>query len=234
VKSVAVIQHVANDGPGYFAVWLQQHGIPLQVFQMYSGDCLPADISDYSGLCILGGPMSANDPLPYFDKLLHLVQDATRLDIPVIGHCLGGQLMSRALGGTVQVSENVEIGWSDLEVTHSVASDWLSPLEPLRLFQWHSESFSVPPGAIKILSGKHCANQAFVFGEKHLGMQFHCEVDAAKVQDWLLAGAQEIQSCASPAVGNIDDILRSLDEDIAHSQHIASQLYSRWALALKR
>jgi GMP synthase-like glutamine amidotransferase len=233
VKSVAVIQHVANDGPSYFATWLKQRGVPLQVFHMYCGDSLPADINAHSGLCILGGPMSANDPVPYFDKLRQMVRDAIQLDVPVIGHCLGGQLMSRALGGTVQASDNVEIGWGDLQTTHPAASEWIGSLTPLRLFQWHSESFTIPPGATQILRGQHCVNQAFVLGGRHLGMQFHCEVDAVKVQEWLLAGAVEMQHSTSPAVGDAQAILRTLDKDIAHSQHIASRLYSRWAIALK-
>jgi len=233
VKPVAVIQHVANDGPQLLATWLKQQGIPLQVFRMFQGDRLPSDIGAHSGLCILGGPMSANDPLPYFDDLIHLVRIATRLDVPVIGHCLGGQLLSRAMGGTVQAAENIEIGWSELELTHPAATDWLGSLAPLRLFQWHSESFSIPPGAVQILRGKHCANQAFVMGDKHLGMQFHCEVDAAKVRDWLIVDAAEMQRCTSPAVGNTERILRTLDTDIAHSQRIASKLYSQWAVGLK-
>ncbi|MDE2417736.1 MAG: type 1 glutamine amidotransferase [Burkholderiales bacterium] len=178
--------------------------------------------------------MSANDPVPYFGNLLQLVRNATQLDVPVIGHCLGGQLMSRALGGTVQASENMEIGWSDLEAVSPEAAQWLGTSEPVRLFQWHAESFSIPPGATHLLRGQHCRNQAYVLGGRHLGMQFHCEVDAPKVREWLIAGAGEIHSCASPGVGQVETILCSLDLDLAHSQRIASHLYRRWASGLKR
>lgn len=234
MKEVGIVQHVANDGPSYFATWLQNASIPFRVFQMHAGDALPASIADFSGLCILGGPMSANDPLHCFPALLQSIRDARARRIPVIGHCLGGQLMSRALGGTVQASPAKEIGWSDLQPIHPRASEWFGAHAPLRLFQWHGESFSIPPEAIPLLRGEHCPNQAYVVDDIHLGMQFHCEVDAPKVREWLLAGAEEIASCASAGVQTAKTILPTLSRDIAASQAIASRIYGRWAQHLRR
>jgi GMP synthase-like glutamine amidotransferase len=98
MKTIAIIQHLANDEPAYFGSWLQAQGLPFTVFHMFDGATLPARARDHSGWCILGGAMSANDPLPYFDDLLARIREAVAQDIPVIGHCLGGQLMARALG----------------------------------------------------------------------------------------------------------------------------------------
>ena len=146
--------------------------------------------------------MSANDPLPYFEDLLKRIREAVAKDIPVIGHCLGGQLMARALGGTVQMSEHVEIGWSDLQVIHESGAQWFGPEAQvgtrLPLFQWHGESFSIPSGAQWLVQGRHCAHQAFSVGSKHLAMQFHCEVDEAKVRTWLELDADELCGGASP------------------------------------
>lgn len=200
---------------------------------MFDGDRLPDDLQGYAGLCILGGPMSANDPLPYFEGLFKLVREAVELGIPVIGHCLGGQIMSRALGGTVQASPHVEIGWSELEACHRQAAQWVLPNVPLRLFQWHAESFSIPPGAIPILRGHHCTNQAYVLNDMHLGMQFHCEVDEAKLRTWLTEGSEEMRLSDSPGVGDIDAILRTLKEDLRLSQRLANRLYERWASGLR-
>ena len=180
--------------------------------------------------------MSANDPLPYFDDLLSRIQEAVAQDIPVIGHCLGGQLMARALGGTVQASEHMEIGWSDLEVIHTDGAQWFGAEARLGamlpLFQWHGESFSIPPGAQWLVQGRYCAHQAFAVNGKHLAMQFHCEVDEAKVRTWLELDAAELCAGTSPGVQQAAQILPMLTEDIARSQAVADHIYRRWAQSL--
>lgn len=232
---IAIVQHVANDGPSFFATWCAQNQLPVQVYAMHGGATLPRDMTSHSGLCILGGPMSANDPLPYFAQLFALIRESFALDKPVIGHCLGGQLISRALGGTVQASEHAEIGWSTLEATDAaLALEWFGPGTEHVLFQWHGESFSIPPGAQQVLHGTHCRNQAYVFGNIHLGMQFHCEVDEPKVRAWIVEGHQEMRDSHSPGVQAPSTILDTLALDIAASQALARRIYQRWALGLSR
>jgi GMP synthase-like glutamine amidotransferase len=210
------------------------HHIPVQVLRMFGGDALPAQITEYSGLCVLGGPMSANDALPYFAPLLDLIRDAMAQDVPVIGHCLGGQLMARSLGGSVKAAEKAEIGWSQLRPAHSQATQWFGNTDPLGLFQWHSESFSIPAGATLLVRGDMCHNQAYTVGDKHLGMQFHCEIDDAKVRDWLSVGAEEMQACVSPGAQSAQSILESLPGAMLRSHSIADHIYGRWARGLVR
>lgn len=232
---IAIVQHVANDGPSFFATWCTQNNLPFTVFAMHQDATLPASMDAHCGLCILGGPMSANDPLPYFSALFGLVREAVARDKPLIGHCLGGQLISRALGGTVQASEHAEIGWSPLQATDpTLAQEWFGPGPEHLLFQWHSESFSIPPGARQVLCGTHCHNQAYVLGNLHLGMQFHCEVDESKVRDWLIEGHQEIADSQSPGVHAAHTILETLPQDIAASQALADRIYHRWGQGLQR
>jgi GMP synthase-like glutamine amidotransferase len=232
MKTIAIIQHARHDGPGYLGTWLQMKGLAFEVYRMFEGDTLPPHASAHAGWCILGGPMSANDPLPYFDALLERIREAMAADIPVIGHCLGGQLMARALGGTVQASEHVEIGWSNLEVIHPDAKKWFGPDAQvgatLPLFQWHGESFSMPPGAQWLVRGAHCAHQAFAVGSKHLAMQFHCEVDEDKVRIWLELDAHELSGSDSPGVQQAVEIFPTLVADVARSQAIAGWIYGRW------
>ncbi|MBC7620258.1 MAG: type 1 glutamine amidotransferase [Candidatus Saccharibacteria bacterium] len=236
MKTIAILQHAVHDGPGYFGTWLQARGLAFKVYRMFEGDLLPPHASAHAGWCILGGPMSANDPLPYFDDLLERICEAVAQDIPVIGHCLGGQLMARALGGTVQMSEHVEIGWSDLQVVHENGAQWFGPKAQvgtrLPLFQWHGESFSIPLGAQWLVQGRHCAHQAFSVGSKHLAMQFHCEVDEAKLRTWLELDAHELCGSASPGVQQAVEILPTLTRDIARSQAIANCVYARWTQGL--
>ena len=232
---IAIVQHVANDGPSFFATWCRQSGLPTQTYAMHGGATLPDSLDGHSGLCILGGPMSANDPLPYFPQLFALIRESIAKDKPLIGHCLGGQLISRALGGTVQASEHAEIGWSKLQAAHApLAQEWCGPGPEYTFFQWHGESFSIPPGAQQVLAGPNCHNQAYVLGHLHLGMQFHCEVDEAKVREWIIEGHQEMSESNSPGVQTSQDLLPTLAPDIAASQALASHIYTRWAQGLKR
>lgn len=234
MRPVAIVQHLADDGPAFFATWLQARGIPFTLHRMHLGETLPGDILACAGLCILGGAMSANDPLPYYPRLLEQIRQAMAANIPVIGHCLGGQLMSRALGGSVQAAEHSEIGWTDLELARPEGVAWAGPHTPVRQFQWHSESFSIPAGATLLLRGTWCANQAFVVDDLHLGMQFHCEVDEAKLQEWLRDGADLMHRTPGPAVQPPETILHTLQQDLAHSQAIAHSLYTRWVQGLRR
>ncbi|WP_269532957.1 type 1 glutamine amidotransferase [Chitinimonas sp. BJYL2] len=227
MQPIAIIQHVADDGPAYFATWLEQQGHAYQVFRMDQGDDLPAHAADHAGWCVLGGPMSANDALPYYPLLFARLREAVDLRIPLIGHCLGGQIISRVLGGTVSASENVEIGWSDLRV-EAGGNAWLAGAAAARFFQWHGESFSIPLGAQRIMTGDYCANQAFVYDDIHLGMQFHCEVTEDKVRRWLVLGHDELIHSTSPAVQQAGALLPDLPASVALSQQMASALYARW------
>jgi GMP synthase-like glutamine amidotransferase len=232
MKPIAIAQHHADDGASYFATFMERAGLPYQVFHPYRGEALPQDISRYSGYCLLGGPMSANDDLAYLNTEIKLVLEALAAEIPVIGHCLGGQLIARALGGTVQAAENPEIGWVDLQIDEA-GSHWFGGRKQARLFQWHGESFSIPRDGRRIVSGAYCANQAFQIG-KHLAMQFHCEVEAAKVLTWLKNDRQELLSSAhSPAVQPPEALLATLEQDLAASQLVADDIYGEWIKGLK-
>jgi len=235
MNPILIIQHVADDGPSYFGTWLAQHGYPFDVRRMFAGDTLPASINAYSGLCVLGGPMSVNDAVPYFPALQSLIRVAIAADVPVIGHCLGGQMMAKALGGEITPSPHVEIGWSALTVASDrIAADWFGGNAAPVLFQWHGESFSIPADARRIVTGAYCPNQAFLVGDKHIGMQFHCEVDDEKVRQWLINGHDELINSQSPAVQQAAVILPDLASTLRVSQGIAAAIYARWATGLRR
>ena len=110
---VAIFRHSPTEGPGYFAIFLERHGIPWRLVAVDQGAAIPAAAGAFSGLCFMGGPMSVNDPLPWIDQACALIRDADAASIPVIGHCLGGQLMSKALGGQVTKNPVKEIGWGE-------------------------------------------------------------------------------------------------------------------------
>ena len=235
MKPVAIFRSARTEGPGYFATYLERRSIPWKIVALDEGEAVPRDARRFSGLVFMGGPMSVNDDLPWIIPALELVRDAVRKDVPVLGHCLGGQLMSRAFGGAVRANPVKEIGWGEVRVAdNGVARSWLGDLPAFESFHWHGETFSIPPGATRILESEHCANQAFAIG-KHLGMQCHVEMTEELVRLWLDSGNKEIQESArSPAVQAPDEIERDLPGRLGRLSEVANRLYDRWSEGLSR
>ena len=154
MKPVVIFRHAPTEGPGYFATYLSRNGVPWEIVKIDEGEPVPHDVKAFSGLAFMGGPMSVNDALPWIAAVLDLIRSALEADIPVVGHCLGGQLMARALGGTVTRHPIKEIGWGEITPTRtSLAKRWLGDdLTSFTGFHWHGESFSIPAGAERVLS----------------------------------------------------------------------------------
>jgi GMP synthase-like glutamine amidotransferase len=235
LKPVAIFQHGPTDGPGHFAIFLERHRIPFRVFNLPEGERVPGSASGFSGLGFMGGAMSVNDDIDWIAAELELIRDAVAKGIPVIGHCLGGQLLSKALGGVVSASPIKEIGWSAVESEdNTLAREWLGA-DPRRFvaFQWHGETFTIPPGGERILRSEHCPNQAYVVGDRHLGMQCHVEMTADMVEDWCATGGDEIAASRdSPAVHGPEAIRASMNQGLKELGDTADRLYSRWIRSL--
>jgi len=235
MKPVAIFRHAKGEGPAYFATYLERRGIPTKLLALDQGRGVPKDVRKFSGLCFMGGPMSVNDDLPWIKPALELVREAVRKDVPMIGHCLGGQLMSKALGGEVTRAKIKEIGWGEVQVAANVvARAWFAPLTAFESFHWHGETFSIPPGATRVLGNALCANQAFALG-KHLGMQCHVEMTEDMVRAWYRGGADEIeQAKASPGVQPAAKMEKNLAERIDALHKVADRVYDKWAEGLSR
>lgn len=233
MKPVIIFRHAATEGPGYLATFLDKHGIPWKLIKIDEGEGLPASMSAYSGMVLMGGPMSVNDGLPWIPPLLKLITEAAGLDIPVLGHCLGGQLMSKAFGAVVTRNPVKEIGWGNVTVTdNSEAKRWFGSSVRFPVFHWHGETFTLPAGAIRLLSSEYCQNQAYSLG-KHLAFQCHIEMTPQMVKDWCEVGAQEIEEAkASPGVQAADEIQRDLEERTKSLNTIAEAVYQKWIVGL--
>lgn len=234
MKPVAIFRHASSEGPGYFATFLQNNGIPWELITVDAGGALPGNVRKYSGLVFMGGPMSVNDGLPWLDQSQALIRQAVRLGVPVLGHCLGGQLMAKALGGEVGRNPVKEIGWGEVSAIESAAAKaWFGDVARFNAFHWHGETFSLPPGAELILSSPHCEHQAFVLEGKHLGMQCHVEMTEEMVREWYALGADEVAAAqASPAVQPASVALTDLVERVRALNAISEKLYRKWAAGL--
>ncbi len=198
---------------------------------------MPATAENYSGLCFMGGPMSVNDPLPWISPVCALIRDAVARNIPVIGHCLGGQLISKALGGQVTKNPVKEIGWGSAESgDDALARHWLGDMASAAstIFQWHGETFSLPPGASRLFANAYCANQMYVLGP-HLGMQCHVEMTPEMIATWCEQWADEAIAVADqPSVQTPEEMLAQISERLPVMRQLSEQLYSVWIGGLQR
>lgn len=237
MRPVAIFRHSPTEGPGYFAIFLERHGIPWRLIAIDEGEAVPATADAYAGLCFMGGPMSVNDPLPWIAPVCALIRDAAAKDIPVIGHCLGGQLMSKALGGQVTKNPVKEIGWGEAaDEDNESARHWLGERSdlPATVFQWHGETFSIPPGATRILRSDHCDNQMFVAGP-HLGMQCHVEMTPEMIATWCAQWSDEAAAVVhQPSVQTPAQMLADIPAKLPVMRELADRLYSAWLAGLKR
>lgn len=234
MNPVLVFRHSATEGAGYFSEFLDRHAIPWKLIRVDAGDALPDTLNGVSGLCLMGGPMSVNDALPWISQELTLIRQAIEQDIPVIGHCLGGQLLAKASGGIVTQNPVKEIGWGEVQVTNAdIAEDWVGKnTQSMTVFHWHGETFSIPPNAVRILESAHCANQAFILNNRHVGMQCHVEMTPAMVLEWSENGTDEISASPGPAVQTAAAMQSDLAVKTRQLHAIADKIYTRWIQGL--
>ena len=235
MQPVAIFRHSPTEGPGYFAIFLEQQGIPWTLIALDEGAEVPVSVAGFSGLCFMGGPMSVNDPLPWIEPVCALIRDAVAKDVPVIGHCLGGQLMSKALGGQVTRNPVKEIGWSGAHgESDMIARQWLGDFAGKNgtVFQWHGETFSIPTGATRLLANGYCANQMFVIGP-HLGMQCHVEMTPEMIATWCEQWADEAIAVADlPSAQTPEAMLAEISAKLPVMRQLSEQLYSMWIKGL--
>jgi GMP synthase (glutamine-hydrolysing) len=230
MKPVLVLQHLTSDGPAYLAQWLREQDVAFEVFDTQAGQPYPSDVDAYGALAVLGGEMSANDDLPSLRQAERLIVQAVDRDIPVIGHCLGGQLMARAFGAPVHVSPAPEIGWQTLQVADTpLAQDWLGDAIDLTVFHWHFEAFGLPEGATLLAASQACPHQAFALGP-HLAMQWHVELDEPKLALWSASHDPHYHAlqtrCATVQSGSA--MRKQARQALPAQQRLAARIYRRW------
>ncbi|MDR0576109.1 MAG: type 1 glutamine amidotransferase [Candidatus Accumulibacter sp.] len=240
MKPVAIFRHTRTESPGYFATFLDRRSIPWRLIKIDEGDPVPDSVAPFSGICLMGGTISVNDPLPWIERSCALIREAIAGNVPVIGHCLGGQLMSKALGGEVTKNPVKEIGWGTARVEPGEeAARWFASAiddpERVTVFQWHGETFSLPPGAARLLGNPFCANQMFALGP-HLGMQCHVEMTEAMIKTWNKGWENETRGLdpLPESVQTPEEMQRQIPARLPALRRLAEQLYSVWIRGLAR
>lgn len=236
MKPVLILQHLSTDGPAFLADWLRSQGLPFVVSNAETGAWPPPTLQGYGALAILGGEMSANDDLPALRGAEALFRDALREGVPTLGHCLGSQLMARALGATVAPATMPEIGWQTTQgLPNETARECFGSAAEHMVFQWHYDSFQLPPGATLLARSAACAHQAFAIGP-HLALQFHVELDEEKLLRWSWEASDRLPEAAGHgSVQTGAEMRADAARHLAVQQALAARIYARWvALAAAR
>jgi GMP synthase-like glutamine amidotransferase len=234
MSKVHILRFERTGGPGYFGRYLDDHQIPQKIHRIDQGESVPESIDGVGGLCFLGGVMSVNDDdLPWIPQVLDLIRRAHDRDIPMLGHCLGGQLIARALGGTVSRSPVEEIGWLPVELVNDAKTPaWCEGLpRNITVFEWHNETFSVPAKGQKLFHRDTCPNQGFQYGNA-LALQFHLEVLPETVKQWTSLYLDESHRLCE-TVQSREFMIEKLQQKAELSHKAADHIYSHWCSNLQ-
>jgi len=232
MKDIVIIRHIAYEGPGYFSEFLDNKGLSWHLVRVDEGEPVPDSVARFCAVVLMGGLMSVNDPLPWIADELSLVRKAMDADIPVLGHCLGGQMIAKALGADITRNRVQEFGWHPIQCHRDADSDhWLTGLpDEFDAFHWHGETFALPPGARRLFSNQWCEQQGFAYG-KSLALQCHVEMTDELIREWV-ARASPGELNGEPSSPTGETILQQTPAKLAGMQKHADILYSHWIQGL--
>jgi len=182
-----ILQHLPIEHPGAFRDLMGERGVTPHVVELSAGEPIP-DPTDFDAVLVFGGPMNVyqEDQYPFLKAENTAIRHAVDQAVPLLGVCLGGQLLAKALGAAVTSTPVPEVGLLDIELTEEGRRDPLFSAFPARpkVVQWHSDTFAVPGGGVLLATSAACRHQAFRFGETAYGLQFHVEVTPEMIEEW--------------------------------------------------
>jgi GMP synthase (glutamine-hydrolysing) len=228
MAQIYVLQHVEPETIGNIALGLAAMGHTARYIRVFDGQPVPPDI-EAAGLIVMGGPMAVyeRDRYPFLDEELRLIEQALKAEKPVLGVCLGSQLLATALGATVAPAPRKEIGWYPVTLTgHAPADQLLADVESAFVaFHWHGDIFTLPEGATPLAASRITAHQAYRYGHYAYGFLFHMEVTEDIVMGMLDCFADE-----RAAAGEREErIIDGVEEYLPRLESIAEMVFGRWA-----
>ncbi|MDX1964293.1 MAG: type 1 glutamine amidotransferase [Pirellulales bacterium] len=242
---VLILRHVTGEPIGQTADALAAAGLTTELWDMAACQQRTFHPPHWAGLVAIGGPMNVDqvEQYPFLAQEIHWLREAVRAKVPVLGLCLGAQLLAKALGARVGAAPAVEVGWHRVEFTAAGQQDpLLSDIPgPATVLQWHGDTFELPAGAVLLAagaeflaagtengaSGRQCTHQAFRFGELAWGIQFHAEIGAEQIELWAKTPYDPHDRCA-PGPELRDQILSALPRELPGAQIIGRKILGRF------
>lgn len=232
MRPVLTFRHVEHESMGTLERIFRDAGLVYSYVNLYQEQPRAFDPNQLAGLVVLGGPMNADetDRYPFLAPEIGWIQSAIECGLPVLGICLGSQLVAKALGSKVYANRVKEIGWYDVETTPAAADDPLfADFGPRQtVFQWHGDTFDLPSGAVQLARNDQCEQQAFRYGSSVYGLQFHAEVTAEMIRAWFAEPASCVEVAALDYV-DPDAVQAEIPHQLPAMHALGDRLFSQFA-----
>ena len=232
MKKLLVCQHVPHEILGTLNPLLKRAGFRIRYVNFARHPDAEPSLNGYDGLVVLGGPMSVNDAgrLPHLRTEMKLIEEAMKRNLPVLGICLGAQLIAKTLGADVYANKEKEIGWYDVSPTDHAEHDPLLMMFQTteKIFQWHGETFDIPQSTRHLAFSSLCANQAFCYGNNVYGFQFHLEVDEPMIHRWLRVAENREEIAALGGTIDPERIHRDTPAHIARLHELSARVFGEF------
>jgi GMP synthase-like glutamine amidotransferase len=226
MREILIFKHVPFEGPGTFRGEIEKRGLKYREVNLYKGD-IPKNLEGCGGLIVMGGPMNVYEEkeYPFLKEEDRLIKEALSKKIPMIGVCLGAQIMAKAAGAKVSKGAKKEIGWYPLYLTEEAKSDPVFKDLPkeVEVFQWHGDTFDIPKGAVRLASSELFPNQAFRIGENAYAFQFHIEVTGDIIKNWVEINEDELEGVKDYIDSR--EILAALERKAEKLRILADKIY---------
>ena len=231
MAKVLVFQHVPYEPLGLLDPMLRQHKHRIRYVNFGRDDATIPALDNYAALIVLGGPMNIGQEseYPHLELEKQAILQAMEQEMPILGICLGAQLIASALGAKVYPAKGVEIGWHPVQTTRQAASDPLARhfADNEKIFQWHGHTFDLPTEATPLISGELCANQGFRVGHNTYGLQFHLEACESVIERWLTVPQHE-DDLAKLAPNAAEEIRQQNRSALPRSKQLAEKVFGEF------
>ncbi len=232
MPQVTCFQHIDCEGPGLLEDTLKSKGVKLNILKPFKGDAVPEHLGD--GLVVLGGPMGVYEEkkFPWMTEELNSIRKCLESSLPVLGICLGSQMLAKAAGGQVFRGALPEVGWFPVELTSDGHLDplFLGVPTEFEAFHWHGDTFTLPADGVRLAESRYYPNQVYRIGHNAYGFQCHLEVTEEMVRSWASLYAKELTPQGGP--NRPERIENKLSENAKALSEIAGQVFTRWAALL--
>ena len=229
MKQVVVLQHAKCEAPGLIARALERKGYSLKTVHTFTGEAVPEELGGAAGLVIMGGPMGVyeHERYPFIRGEMRLIENALSKDKPILGVCLGSQLLASALGASVRKGEQKEIGWHRVTLSESSRQDSLTGGMggSFMAYHWHGDIFDLPADSTRLASSRLTTTQAFRYGNKTYGFLFHMEITPEILRGMTATFADELKEVRLDG----GELIRQAEAHLPQLQMIGTQVFERWA-----